>query len=565
MELEYFNKYKKYYDVLINNTNILGTSQTLSSECFNLFEQAVSNYFNAIIGYEWEESGKDIVTSVILSGMKDDFENICSLINDNLVVACNLAINSLLPKLKEIYKKNVDLNDVITNIYDYSRNKENVQSKLDKLLYPNVSNSNGPRYTTIINSAEEKNDLQAKLWFYNGKLDELNANKEILVNELNILCDEANKLIIAILELDESLSDSDISARVPLYVDDELNSFYDKYPHAREMFNYYGPILQKKLGIIDTNVVCQMLMESYATLCANNDQNNIPRYGTFNALLNAIVDNCPSNYKDFDFNPNITNFLNIQFEEKLEFYNLKNGFDDRYVITRETISINDTNIEFVQILPGYTNNFGESKSSLTPLEQHFYDIYKANIINTIDEKIPLSVLKSCASDTGIKFIMPYDKEVLLTFNNDVASPGFYDMKSGNISIEPIGTLYNNDLYVKNAVTHQIGHKFDATYNESTRHRKMSEIGYEAFHSNVDALSYSSETGKVNFYRMAQEYSDKLVYIDRNFPVATVLKDNTAEFFATSFDAYVNNEKDLQILCPEVHNTIGKMIDDTLYK
>lgn len=565
MELEYFSKYKKYYDVLINNANILGTSQELSSECTNLFETAVSNHFNSIISYEWEESGKDVVTNVILNGLTDDFEKICDLINNNLVVACNLAINSLLPKLKEIYKKNIELNNVEKDIYQYSSNKESAQSKLDKLLNSSPSNSDGPKYTTIINSGEEKSNLQSKLWFYNGKLDELYSKKNGLIDELNVLCDEANKLIIAILELDESLSNSDISARVPIYLDNEMKSFYEQFPQAKEMFSYYGPQLQKKLGIIDTNVVCQMLMESYMTLCVGKDQNNVPKYGTFNALLNAIVDNCPDNYKDFDFNPYLTDFWNMQMSEKLEFYNLKNGFDDKYVIMCEEINIKGTDIEFVQILPGYIDDLGESKKSLTALEEHFYNIYKANVINTIENKIPLSVLESSASDTGMRFIMPYDKEVLLNFNNDKASPGFYDMESGNISIEPIGSLYNNDLYSKNAITHQIGHKFDATYNDGIMGRKMDEISYEIFSGNVDARSYYSKRGRNNFYILAKQYSDKLVYINNDYPAATTLKNNTEEFFATAFDAYVNNEKDLYTLCPEVHNTIENMINNISYK
>ena len=123
MELEYFNKYKEYYDAINANTNILRSSEDLSSECKMLFEQAVSGLFTTVSESEWEEAGKDIATNVVLNGMKDDFQNICNLINNNLVVACNIAINSLLPKINEIYKKNIELNNITTELYKCARNK----------------------------------------------------------------------------------------------------------------------------------------------------------------------------------------------------------------------------------------------------------------------------------------------------------------------------------------------------------------------------------------------------------------------------------------------------------
>lgn len=560
MELEYFNKYKEYYDVLSKNTGILKASENLSSECTNLFEQSVSNYFNSIIESDWEESGKDITTNVILNGLKNDFEGICDLINNNLVAACNIAIKSLLPKLNEIYQKNTQLNNITNEIYTNLRAKNQLESSLSKLSNTNPENLNGAVYTTVINESEERNNLQSSLWFYNEKLNELYASKEVCINELNVLCNEANMFIIAILDLDESLSDSNITALVPVYIDEQLNSFYNQNPQAKEMFNYYAPILQKKLGIIDSNIMYKMLMETYISLGADKDQNNIPKYGSFNAFLNAITNNCPNNYKDFKFEPNITDFSNLELENKIDYYNLRNGFDNKYIITREKINIKDNCIEFVQVLPGSTNKFGESKTSLTSLEQHFYDIYKANVVNTINDKIPVRVLESICSDTDIKFVMPYDKEVLLNNTNDKVCPGIYDMRSGSICIEPIGTLNNNDLYVKNAVAHQIGHKFDANYNNGSIHRNLSEKVHEIFNGNVDAISYSSNTKDSRFYVLAQKYADRLEGINNYSVSPEVFKHDTVEFFASSFDAYVNNEGDLNFLCPEAHSAINQMID-----
>jgi len=560
MELEYFNKYKEYYEALNSSANVLRNSEALASECTNLFEQTVSGLFTTVSESEWEESGKDIATNVVLNGLKDDFQSICNLINNNLVVACNIAINSLLPKINEIYKKNIELNNITKELYEYMRNKSNAESRLNKLS--NNNNANGITYTTVINAGEERNKLNSLVYTYNKKINELSVLKEECINELNTLCSEANNYIIAILELDESLSDSAISARIPIYMDDQLNSFYEKYPSAKEMFNYYGPILQGKLGIIDTNIMVQMLMETYLALNADKDQNNIPKYGSFNAFLNAIANNCPDNYKDFNFNPNITNFSNLELGKKLNFYNLKNGFDDKYVITIEKININGKSVEIVQILPGSTNDYGEAKTSLTNLEQHFNNIYKANVINTVNNKIPVPVLESISSDTDIKFILTDENEVLLNNENNKGCPGLYDMQSGSICLEPIGMINSGDLSVDNVVAHQIGHKFDANYDNKSIHRNLSETVHEIFNSNVDALSYSSNTKDDRFYKMAQNNADKLSYIDNIFPTSNSFKKSTTEFFASSFDAYVNNEKDLITLCPEVHDAITQMINKT---
>lgn len=49
--------------------------------------------------------------------------------------------------------------------------------------------------------------------------------------------------------------------------------------------------------MIGSQEAYQMMMDAY------DDPSVIQRYGTFDALLNAIVTNCPVTYLDYNFNP----------------------------------------------------------------------------------------------------------------------------------------------------------------------------------------------------------------------------------------------------------------------
>ena len=66
MAMEYFSKYKKYYEPLKNNSQIVGSAKDLSINVSSRVNGTITNYFNRITESVWLEKGKPFITSNIL-------------------------------------------------------------------------------------------------------------------------------------------------------------------------------------------------------------------------------------------------------------------------------------------------------------------------------------------------------------------------------------------------------------------------------------------------------------------------------------------------------------------
>ena len=564
MALEYFNLYKKYYDVLIENEGIVDSANDLSSDSENNLKAIFATFVNKIDSSKWEEIAKPIVSNNILISLTNEIKKLNNFIKNNLVNACNLSIKSLLPKIEEIKTNNEELDRTIAKISVLETTLDRVLSQL-RATSPTITYTTYDEITRKKINHEEENPtwraLKNSEESLKNQISELNIKKEKLINLLNELCIEANNFINSILNLNTGLSSSQISNQLPNYSNVNLEMFFDEYPEAKDMFLYYCPILQQKLGITDENQMYQMLMNAY------KDPNVIPRYGTFNNLLNAIVNNCPDNYLDFKFNPSVLNPFESEsglFAPMTAYkYNLYDNYSDKYVVLYEELDVNGYTIKIVQVMPGAKGEFSlfKDKVSITPLEQHFYDIYKANVINVMDNNFSQEIMDCLTSDTDITFVIPYDKEVMnvsLPIDNYA---GFYNL-DGNICLDPYGSLHNNYYYTDSVIAHELGHKFDATYENNNIIRNFSELIVDIFDGKIDGYSYSSTFMDSRFTDFAQKYSIEVDSIQPSGYTADDIKNDTVEFFACSFDAYINNPDELQTLCPEVYSAIEEMIGGT---
>ena len=104
----YFEKYIIYYDSLLGNEDIVSIANDLAS-AVSAGATSINNFFNKINSSNWEEDGQVIATTYVFTGLNTSIRGLCNMISDNLVNACTIAINSLLPTLEEIKFKDEEL------------------------------------------------------------------------------------------------------------------------------------------------------------------------------------------------------------------------------------------------------------------------------------------------------------------------------------------------------------------------------------------------------------------------------------------------------------------------
>ena len=137
-------------------------------------------------------------------------EELSDFISNNLVNACTLSINSLLPKLEILKNEDVklyDLNNSLTELQNnYNSLKNNCPSLkiMDKVTNTLIDNPNYYEWKVKINElATNINNVQIEI-------------KELIIN-IEKLCEECNQIIKTILMLNSDVSESEIKSLLPSY------------------------------------------------------------------------------------------------------------------------------------------------------------------------------------------------------------------------------------------------------------------------------------------------------------------------------------------------------------
>lgn len=531
----YFEKYKKYYDSLKDQQSIVNSSNSLSSDCSNSIQTIKSTYFNKIRDCKWKENGKNVIVSNIIIDFEIKLDNLKSFIETNLVTACNLSINDLFPILTNIRGLDMLLYDINEEL-KLLKNELFLIKKYVKVYDYEIINGerrpSGSRY-------EINNDWVSINTIIESKKEE----KVTKLKEIQELCASADEKILSIRSLNYVLSSQKV----------ENINFLTAHPEVKDLFTYYTPILQEKLGINDEQEVIKMLIDTY------NDPNVISRYGTFNELLRAIVENCPDNYLDYDFNPVAFEpfSYNLYMNDNTSEYELAPNYMEKYMANYEEFDIDGCKVKIVQTFPrDETNNYKiiSSTTSITKLEQTFYDIYKANCLNVLSNKIPSNVMKSITKDGDLKILIPYNKDST-NYNADIWG-GYYT--KGTIVTYPFGTIHHNNYYGDSVIPHEIGHNFDDAQDNPYFIIRLKELIY----GREDGAYTSNSPFNSLFSNLAQKYAVEIDSIEGSGYTPDDFKIDTAEFYACSFEAYINKPDELKTLCPEVYDAIDQMIGGT---
>lgn len=207
--MEYFNLYKKYYDSLMNQESIVENANSLVSLCENSLRQINSAYFDKISDSKWEELGKVVVRNSILVTLKSNITKTVDFINNNLKVACDLSIDSLLPTVIKIKTEDENLQNLRNELTTLNGTRSVIAGALAGTSHYIVDKNGNKK----INSRWSA--LKGDLDYINEEIDKTQTAIGNQIGKLKTLCEEANTIISSILELDGSLSAN--KANLPNY------------------------------------------------------------------------------------------------------------------------------------------------------------------------------------------------------------------------------------------------------------------------------------------------------------------------------------------------------------
>ena len=210
MRIFFTQTHEKYINCL-QNSNIVSSASTISTTCSNKLNSIDSTYFQMISDSIWEELGKGAVTTNIIPEFKNNLQTMSDFLSHNLLKACELAINSLLPAVIMIRDKQEELYSTVSTL--------------------NSTKSNKPENEEEIASWEANcNALESKKNTLIAQLEALCENVTSLENAINSLGEattiEATNAILS--GLNESLIDIDdikISVGEPITKDKILSDY----------------------------------------------------------------------------------------------------------------------------------------------------------------------------------------------------------------------------------------------------------------------------------------------------------------------------------------------------
>lgn len=205
----YFKLYENYYNNLVNNKNIVQLSNELSSICLS-YKNSINNTLEVIKNSNWFEKGKTIITNQIFLDFNNKLENLSNFISKNLVNACNLSINSLLPKLELLKNEDVNLSNLNNTLIDLQNNYNSLKNNCPSpKIMDNTTNTliNNPNYI----------EWKTKINYLATNISNTQLEIKKLILTIEKICEESNQIIKTILMLNGDISDSEVKSLLPSY------------------------------------------------------------------------------------------------------------------------------------------------------------------------------------------------------------------------------------------------------------------------------------------------------------------------------------------------------------
>lgn len=252
-----------------------------------------------------------------------------------------------------------------------------------------------------------------------------------------------------------------------------------------------------------------------------------------NLVMYALKNNCPDNFSDYDFNPEI-------LWEGIGHYDFDGANIRNYKTNSEFFIINGHKLEIAQVLP----------KDCTSIELLAYNFTKANVINTI-RTFPEEYLDAAVQKNNV-IVLTCDKN---SQDHGGSWGGYYCGKNfawpedGSVVINAHGSFYNINYYTVDAVIHEFGHKYDDILN-----------GMGKFDNGITDIYMTDKSEKWN--DLYKEYKGILpdivegCYTEEGFENSN---NPRTEFFAESMVAYFLNPAELKRLCPEVYDEITSIM------
>lgn len=185
----YFSKFENYYNSLKNNTNIYANASNLYDTSKMQENIIKNNYMNKIMDSKWQEDGKLTIVQGVLQNICDDITKLTGYLENNLLQACNLSINSLLPVLENIKTNDTTLDASLIELDEYKKQLAITNSKIEKT----ITNENGEDEITFVSNPKYENII--------SRLNSIQSRIIEIKNKLNNLSDEAIKYITQIMML----------------------------------------------------------------------------------------------------------------------------------------------------------------------------------------------------------------------------------------------------------------------------------------------------------------------------------------------------------------------------
>ena len=300
--------------------------------------------------------------------------------------------------------------------------------------------------------------------------------------------------------------------------DDKLNNYCQKKNFVEYARNYFKTFNPEEYGLDEEEVINE-LVEVYDKRGA----------GEAYAVMHALENNRPSNYHEYNFQPEAQMHSN-------SYYDFNNNTIDNYQTNSEIINVNGYEFEIAQVLP----------KDCTKIEELAYNFGKANIINTM-RTLPDKYLELCSKGDSNIITLTCSRDAM---KNKANWSGYYKPASAfgsnntNITIDIHGSFNDNVFYTQDTLIHEMGHKFDDMIH------KKSIIDW--FFGNTTYTRNSSE-----WQEAYNKYGNVLNSINdggySTYP-------NVNEFFGDATVAYFKNPEEVKTMCPEVYELMNKMLD-----
>jgi len=527
MNLEYFNKYEKYYESLKNNLNMVNLSSELALECSNIYNVIISICFNSVSESPWNESGKSIVVNSIFENMKQSITMLKDFISNNLVKACDLSINSLLPKIEEIRTKNIELDDIA----------EKISIMSEEIIQINESLANTPRWIMVTledgTSVQKGNERYMEL---SCKLNELHEQFFVLCDKnseltdiLKSLCMEADEYINDILSLDALSSDgslvTDSIENDDMAVDDPFLLIENVLLNVQA--------LVKDGDIENAKIIYYNHMKQLSEFMDGFYNDDIERFWTYRPIFDKFRGDNYYNYLssgneeifktlDFEFNDDFFGKNLDEIKEKLMILDDPNKV--KYLVTNPYSHVSEDKL----VINGHVFDLGlvynESLSEKNAAQVN----YLRSIVEDCYKELPDGMLQAF-EDRGVALVVAENGNDFLL--------GETSFSGLTYSKQIVFTVTQDDeMYTKNTVEHETGHMIDNLLNKCSSTDEWKKLCYD------EIVSLCSLTCPY----VAPEDLDR---------------ENSSEFFAGAVDAYLSDREELEKLCPNTYNAVDKIFND----